>query len=411
MQEFNQNNHDWFNGVEKACISYHFDGIFRFIKPIKIFVFFIFLLLIGFTFFLILLVRFHRGGFLVPISIINYEDISISNSGSLRIYLNTFQNKFSLNLFPGLSSTLQTEKDILDFLINKNKVCIHENIVFRIDGRALPSGEDDIILLPSNYGTSSTVNGIELSEILCLIMEFPCKNRLLLIDIMAPWNNIGHGALLWDLGLEINKSLELAKLKFKIKNGVSADSVNFHMFCASGEGSFSRQLGVSDTLFYDQIYQTLDNLILRKKGDFPGFLTLKNITKKVISEINKKSLQVFGVSQNPFFVGWGKEFQFVEPKKNIETGGGDLIPTFIWPEEYTKAWIYFFQLKEQKGYEKSPKIMFSILSTLLNFQNAWIVSNLDQNLLKSFNSDIIYYSDLMIEVDKNNNQLTNLVSV
>ena len=411
MQVFNQNNHDWFNGVAKASISYHFDGIFRFIKPFKIFVFFIFLLLIGFTFFLILLVRFHRGGFLVPISIINYEDISISNSGSLRIYLNTFQNKFSLNLFPGLSSTLQTEKDILDFLIKKNKVCIHENIVFRIDGRALPSGEGDIILLPSNYGTSSTVNGIELSEILCLIMEFPCKNRLLLIDIMAPWNNIGHGALLWDLGLEINKSLELAKSKFKIKNGVSADSVNFHMFCASGEGSFSRQLGVSDTLFYDQIYQTLDNLILRKMGDFPGFLTLKNITKKVISEINKKSLQVFGVSQNPFFVGWGKEFQFVEPIKNIETGGGDLIPTFIWPEEYTKAWIYFLQLKEQKGYEKSPKIMFSILSTLLNFQNAWIVSNLDQNLLKSFNSDIKYYSDLMIEVDKNNNKLTNLVSV
>ena len=217
MQVFNQNNHDWFNGVEKTSISYHFDGIFRFIKPIKIFVFFIFLLLIGFTFFLILLVRFHRGGFLVPISIINYEDISISNSGSLRIYLNTFQNKFSLNLFPGLSSTLQTEKDILDFLIKKNKVCIHENIVFRIDGRALPSGEGDIILLPSNYGTSSTVNGIELSEILCLIMEFPCKNRLLLIDIMAPWNNIGHGALLWDLGLEINKSLEVAKSKFKIK--------------------------------------------------------------------------------------------------------------------------------------------------------------------------------------------------
>ena len=202
----------------------------------------------------------------------------------------------------------------------KNKACIHDNIVFRIDGRALPSGEGDIILLPSNYGTSSTVNGIELSDILSLIMEFPCKNRFVLIDVMAPWNNIGHGALLWDLGSEINTSLELAKSKFKNKNGVSADSVNFHMFCASGQGSFSRQLGVSDTLFYDQIYHTLDNLILKKMGDFSSLLTLKNISKKVISEINKNSLQVFGVSQNPFFVGWGREFQFVEPEKNIETG-------------------------------------------------------------------------------------------
>jgi len=410
MQVFHQNNHDWFSGVERTSISNLFNGIFRFIKPIKILVFFIFLFLIGSSF-LILLIKFHnRGGFLVPISIINYEDISISNSGSLRIYLSTFKNKFSLNLFPGIPSTLQTEKDILDFLNKKNKACIHDNIVFRIDGRALPSGEGDIILLPSNYGTSSTVNGIELSDILSLIMEFPCKNRFVLIDVMAPWNNIGHGALLWDLGSEINTSLELAKSKFKNKNGVSADSVNFHMFCASGQGSFSRQLGVSDTLFYDQIYHTLDDLILKKMGDFSSLLTLKNITKKVISEINKNSLQVFGVSQNPFFVGWGREFQFVEPEKNIETGGV-LIPTFIWPEEYSKAWIYFHQLKEQKGYEKSPKIMFSILTTLLNFQNAWIVSNLDQNLLKSFNSDIKYYSDLLIEIDKNNNKLTNLVSV
>lgn len=414
MLVFHQNNHDWFNGVVNSSTSNLFGGNLSLIKPIKVFIFFIFLFLVGTTFFLILLIKPHRGGFLVPISIIDYEDMTISSSGSfrsLRLNLSTFQNKFSLNLFPGISSTLQKEKDILDFLVKKNKTCIHDNIVFRIDGRALPSGEGDIILLPSDYGTSSTVNGIELSEILCLIMEFPCKNRLVLIDVMAPWNNIGHGALLWDLGLEINKSLELAKSRFKIKNGISAESVSFHMFCASGEESFSRQLGVSDTLFYDQIYQTLDYLVLRKIADFQGFLTLKNITKKVISEINMKSLQVFGESQNPFFVGWGKEFQLVEPKNNIETGGGDLISSFYWPEEYTKAWIYFQQLKEQKGYEKSPKIMSSILTTLLNFQNTWVVSNLDQNLLKSFNSDIKYYSDLMIEVDKNNNKLTNLVSV
>ena len=115
MQVFHQNNHDWFSGVERTSISNLFNGIFRFIKPIKILVFFIFLFLIGSSFFLILLIKFHRGGFLVPISIINYEDISISNSGSLRIYLSTFKNKFSLNLFPGIPSTLQTEKDILDF--------------------------------------------------------------------------------------------------------------------------------------------------------------------------------------------------------------------------------------------------------------------------------------------------------
>jgi Carboxypeptidase regulatory-like domain len=410
MQMFLKNKHDWNIDLKSSSISF-FNSNFRYIKILKIIVLFIFLFLIGITFFLILLLNPHRGGFLVPISIINYEDISISNSGSLRINLSSFQNKFSLNMFPGISSTLQTEKDILDFLIKKDKACIHDNIIFRIDGRALPSGEGDIILLPSNYGTSSTVNGIELSEILCLIMEFPCKNRLVLIDVMAPWNNIGHGALLWDLGLEINKSLELAKSKFKNKNGKSAESINFHMLSAAGEGSFSRQLGVTDTLFYDQIYYTFENLIPKKIGDFSGLFILKNIIRKVISEINKTSVQVFGVSQNPFFIGWGREFPFVEPKKNIKIGGVDQISTFIWPEEYSKAWFYFHQLKEQKGYEKSPKIMFSILTTLLNFQNVWTVSNFEPNILKSFNSDIKYYSELMIEVDKNNNKLSSLVSV
>ena len=75
MQVFHQNNHDWFSGVERTSISNLFNGIFRFIKPIKILVFFIFLFLIGSSFFLILLIKFQRGGFLVPISIINYEDI------------------------------------------------------------------------------------------------------------------------------------------------------------------------------------------------------------------------------------------------------------------------------------------------------------------------------------------------
>ena len=410
MLLFLKNKHDWNNDLKSASISY-FSSTFRYIEFTKIIVFLLFLFLIGTTFFLIFLIHPHRSGFLVPISIINYEDKSISKFGSLRINLNTFQNKFSLNMFPGISSSLQTEKDILDFLIKKNKACIHENIVFRIDARALPSGEGDIILLPSNYGTNATVNGIELSEILCLIMEFPCKNRLVIIDVMAPWNNIGHGALLWDLGFEMNKTLELAKSKFKNKNRLSAESINFHMLSASGEGSFSRQLGATDTLFNEQMYNTFDNIISKKIGDFSGLLTLKNITKTVISEVNKKSLQVFGVSQNPFYVGWGREFPIVEPKNKIEGGGVDLTLPFIWPEEYSKAWINFNQLKEKKGYEKSPKIMFSILTTLFDFGNAWIVSNFDPNVLKSFNSDIKYYSDLIIGVDNNNNKLTSLVSV
>ena len=409
MQFFYKNNHDWCDSVKKTSVPSLFSISLRYVKPIKIFVFLVFLFWIGVTFFSVLQLGPRNGGLLVPISISKYEDLSISQSGSLQIYLNTFQTNFSLKLFPGIFSSLQTEKEILDFLVNKNKAGINENIVFRIDGRALPSGEGDIIFLPSNYGTSSIVNGIELSEILCLIMEFPCKNRLVFIDVMAPWNNIGHGGLLWDLGLELNKTLELAKSKFKNKHGISAENINFHLWSASGEGSFSRQLGVSDSLFYDQIYFILDNLINKKLSGFTKMFTLNNISKKVISEVNKKSVEIFGVLQNSFFVGWGKGFPVVSQKKILQIN--DPITPFIWPEEYSKAWFSFNQLRLQNGFGKNPKVMFSILSILLDFQTTWINSHSDDKILKAFNSDIKYFFDLISDFEKYNDKLTKMVSV
>ena len=406
-----KNNYDWFKGVEKPLVPSLFLNTLNCIKPVKIFILIFFMLWVGFTFFSIIQLGPRRGGVLVPISILNYEDLSISQPGSLRICLNTFQDNFSLSLFPSISKSLQTEKDILEFLIKKNKACIKENIVFRIDGRALPAGEGDIILLPSNYGSSSTVNGIELSEILFLIMEFPCKNRLVFLDVMSPWNNISHGGLLWDLGRDINNTLELAKAKYKHKYGFSADSISFHLFSASGDGHFSNQIGVSDTLFYDQIYNSMAKITHKKLSSFDGLLSINNLAKDVINEIDKNSLRIFEKKQKPFLVGWGKDFP-ISPKKDILLiDDRDTVTPFIWPEQYFKAWAFFNQLKVKDGYGKYPKAMSGILTLLLDFQSAWINSNSNDNVLKTFNNDFKYYFDLVSNIDKSKQGFVNLVSI
>lgn len=386
-----------------------FCNIFNRLKTIKIVIFLFFLFWLGFAFFSIIQIGPRNGGYLIPISILKYEDLSMSQSGDLRIHLNNFTNNLSLNLFPTLKGPLQTEKDILEFLNNKNKAGSHENIVFRIDGRALPSGDGDITLLPSNYGTNSTANGIPLSEILYLIMEFPCKNRLVFVDVMAPWNNISHGGLLWDLGFEIKKTVDLAKKKYKDVHGFPAESINFHLWSTSGEGGFSHQKGIYDTLFYDQLYSTLDRLIQKQLSGFNSYFSLKNISEIVNNAINVKCYKIYGNMQNSFVIGWGKTFPIVPPTKVLINDTETIPELFTWPEEYLASWKLFNKLKNENGYKKNPKAMLKILNILIIFQNTWIQSNLNPTILKIFNADINFHMKSFFDFD--NNKISNLTSI
>jgi len=404
-----ENESKWSHSSKERLLPDLFCNIFNRLKLVKIIIFLFFLLWLGFAFFSIIQIGPRNGGYLVPISILKYEDLSMSQSGDLRIHLNNFTNNLSLNLFPTLKGPLQTEKEILEFLNKKNKAGSHENIVFRIDGRALPSGDGDITLLPSNYGTNSNANGIPLSEILYLIMEFPCKNRLVFIDVMAPWNNISHGGLLWDLGFEIKKTVELAKTKYKEVHGFSAESINFHLWSTSGEGGFSHQKGIYDTLFYDQLYSTLDRLIQKQLSGFNSYFNLKNISEIVNNAINVKCFKIYGNTQNSFLIGWGKQFPIVPPTKVLTNETEALPESFTWPEEYLAAWKSFSKLKNENGYKKNPKAMLEILNILINFQNTWIQSNLNPTILKNLITDINFHMKSFIDFDKN--KIANLTSI
>ncbi|MFN6054290.1 MAG: hypothetical protein ACK47R_25975, partial [Planctomycetia bacterium] len=131
-----------------------------------------------------------------------------------------------------------------------------------------------------------SVNGILLSELLCKIMDFPGKNKVVLIDIMRPWSSVSHGGLFWDLGADAEKVIEIAKTKFLKRNGFSANNGNFWTWWAAGRGEYSRTIGSGNSFFKDQISKALDNYNDSNLKRLKGFETFKNLTETVQKNVN-----------------------------------------------------------------------------------------------------------------------------
>jgi len=325
------------------------------------------------------------NGYLVPICIHNYEDLSLITFGTLSSSNDRIRKIAGLNKYPTIENPLNSHKDILNFFKKKDTSAYNQTIVFNISGRALPHEEGDILFLPSDFGIGSN-NGILLSDLLVSILEYPCNNRLVILDIMFPWNNISHGSIFWDLGNEAESVIEITKQKFFKKNGKSADKVSFWTWWASAKGELSRSFGSGRTIFIDQILKVLDNNHKNLFAGFQGFETLSNFSDIVQKNTNKQSLKLFGVTQKPFIVGWGKQPLFLPNHySNIEP---EEYKPFLWPKEYLDGWKTFFNLKENRGFSKYPVIMQNILVGLIRFQAEWVFIHSKQELLDAFVADL-----------------------
>ncbi|MFN5291274.1 MAG: hypothetical protein ACK5E4_14395, partial [Planctomycetia bacterium] len=325
------------------------------------------------------------NGYLVPITIQNYADQSIRGFGYLGESLDGFLKSTGVQTFPNLIDPLQTENEIRQFFDKRDRSGENLTVLFLIESRALPSQDGDVIILPSDYGTNYSVNGILLSELLCKIMEFPGKNKVVLIDIMRPWSSVSHGGLFWDLGADAEKVIEIAKTKFLKRNGFSANNGNFWTWWAAGRGEYSRTIGSGNSFFKDQISKALDNYNDSNLKRLKGFETFKNLTETVQKNVNVQSNFFMGSNQNPFLIGWGKDphllpSHFSKPQINQNQ-------KFYWPKEYINAWEAFFKLKNNQGYLKNPRLMYDILTTLIRFQYLWIISQFEPKILENLKND------------------------
>lgn len=338
------------------------------------------------------------NGYLVPIIIQNYSDQSIKGFGYLGESLDTFLESTNLKIFPTLKSPLQTKNEILGFMNKKESFGNNQTVLFLLESRALPSKNGDILILPSDYGSNYNINDIFLSDLLCQCMEFPGKNKVVLIDIMRPWSSISHGGLFWDLGADADKVLEIAKIKYIKRNGFSPDKLNFWTWWAAGKGEFSRTIGSGNSFFRDQLSKALENFNNTKLNRLKGLESFKNLSETVRKNVNVQSNFFMGSNQNPFLIGWGKDPLLLPShfSNNVLSKN----EKFYWPKEYLASWESYFSLVNNQGFLKNPRIMCDILSSLVRFQYLWIISKLEPKILDNFKNEITVHFNEM-EIFKN----------